>query len=42
VRPEAAQQVARGQAVLVEFGCGCRIDTAAAETQTTTHDQTGR
>jgi len=27
VRPEAAQQVSRGQGVLIEFGCRCRIGT---------------
>ncbi len=27
VRPEAAQQVSRGQGVLIEFGCRCRIVT---------------
>jgi len=30
VRPESAQQVTRGEGVLVEFGCGCRIHTAAS------------
>ena len=30
VRPESAQQVSRGQGVLIEFGCRCRIDLSRA------------
>ncbi len=41
VRPEAAQQVSRGQGMLVEYGCQCRVNIGASS-RLSTHEGTPR